>query len=106
MTDQGDGVWFRRTNRRLGIGYNVMPVTWQGWLLTLALTPVILATVFAGDPSIARPASYASFVRMKAAFGLTAVHLAPGTIAALIVAEVLAFVFIVLWKARGLRPLD
>ena len=35
----------------MGWGYNYLPITWQGWVMTLAITPVLLATVFAGDPS-------------------------------------------------------
>ena len=106
MTDQGDGVWFRRGGRRLGYGYNFMPITWQGWVLTLALTPVLLATVFAGDPSMAKPSSFAFFVKMKALLGLNGVHLSPLTVAVLVVAEVLAFLLVTLWKTRTLKPLD
>jgi hypothetical protein len=106
MTDQGDGAWFRRRVRGLGYGYNFMPVTWQGWVLILALTPILLATVFAGDPSMAKPSSVAFFIKMKALLGLNSVHLPPMTVAAMIVGEVLAFLFLALWKTRALKPLD
>jgi hypothetical protein len=104
MSDQGDGVWFRRSAR--GLGYNFVPVSWQGWALILALTPVLLATVFAGDPSMAKPSSVAFFVKAKALLGLNSVHLPPATVAALIIGEVLAFLFLTLWKTRTLKPLD
>ena len=88
MTDQNDGVWFRRTTRRLGFGYNFVPITWQGWVMTVALAPIILATVFAGDASMARrPSSYAFFVKTKALFGLTGLHLSPAAVAVLICAH-------------------
>jgi hypothetical protein len=107
MADQGDGVWFRRTTRRWGYGYNFVPVTWQGWVMTVALAPVVLATVFAGDPSMAKqPSSFAFFVKTKALFGLNGVHLSPLTVAALIVGESLGFLFLILWKTRALKPLD
>ena len=106
MTDQNDGVWFRRRAR--GLGYNFVPVTWQGWVLTLALTPILLATVFAGDPSMAKPSSYAFFVKAKALLRLNGVHMSPVMVAVLIVAEVL-LAFVPgggLWKTQALKPLD
>lgn len=103
MTDQGDGVWFRRRTR--GLGYSYVPVTWQGWVLILALTPVLLATVFAGDPSMAKPSSVPLFIWAKAMLGLNSVHLPPLTVAALMVGEVLAFLVLTLWKTRTLKPL-
>jgi uncharacterized membrane protein YccC len=102
--EDGDGAWFRRSAR--GLGYNFVPVTWQGWLMTLALTPVLLATVFAGDPSMAKPSSFAFFVKAKALLGLNSVGLPPATVAALIIGEVLAFLFLALWKTRTLKSLD
>jgi hypothetical protein len=104
MSDQGDGVWFRRRTR--GLGYNFVPVTWQGWAMTLGLTPVLLATVFAGDPSMAKPSSMPFFLKAKALFGLSGAHLPPVTIAALIVGEVAAFLLLLFWKSRTLRSLD
>lgn len=107
MTDQNDGVWFRRTSRRWGYGYNFVPITWQGWVMTVALAPIVLATVFAGDPSMAsRPSSHAFFVKTKALFGLTAAHLSPGAVAVLIVGEALGFLLLILWNTRTLKPLD
>jgi hypothetical protein len=106
MTDQSDGAWFRVRPRRLGWGYNYVPITWQGWAMALGLGPVIVATVFAGDPSVTRPSNIPTFLKIKALFGLNAVHLPPVTVAVMIVGEVALFVLLLLWKSRSLRPLD
>jgi hypothetical protein len=104
MADQGDGVWFRR--RTWGLGFSFVPVTWQGWVLTLALMPVLLVTGFAGDPSTAKPSNLAFFVRMKALLGLNSIHLRPATVVLLLLVEVLAFLFLTLSKTSTLKPLD
>jgi hypothetical protein len=106
MSDESDGAWFRRRTRTWGLGYNFMPVTWQGWVVTLGLTPVLLATVFAGDPSVTRRSNIPLFLKMKAVVGLSGAHLPPVTVAALIVGEVAVFLVLVLWKSRTLKPLD
>ena len=64
MSDAGDGPWFKVRPRRWGWGYNFIPVTWQGWVMALALGPVILATVFAGDPSLSKPPNIPLFLKM------------------------------------------
>jgi hypothetical protein len=99
-----DGAWFRVRTRRWG--YNHIPVTWQGWVMTLAITPVLLATVFAGDPSRSKTASLPLFLKMKALSGLSGMHLPQVTVAALIIVEVAVFVALVFWKSRTLKPLD
>jgi hypothetical protein len=104
MSDAGDGVWFRRAPRRFGIRYT--PVTWQGWLLTVGLTPVLLATIFAGDPRTMRTTDPALFLKIRSMFGLSGAHLTPGAIAVLIIAEVAVFLGLIVWKSRPIRPLD
>ncbi len=106
MTDQGEGVWFRVRRRRLGWGYNYIPVTWQGWATALGLGPVIVATVFAGDPSTLHTHNPVLFLKAKLLLGLGGAHLPQAMVAALIVGEVMAFVVLLLWKSRSLRPLD
>jgi len=104
MSDAGQGVWFRRQDR--GLGANYVPVSWQGWLLTLGLTPVLLATIFAADPATIHTTNPALLHRMRAWVGLSGAHLAVPVIVVLVIAEVAAFVGIVLWTSRPIRPLD
>jgi len=106
MSDHSDGVWFRVTTRRLGWGYNFVPVTWQGWVMALGLGPVIVATVFAGDPTVSRRSNIPLFLKTKALFGLSGTHLPPITVAALIVGEIGIFLLLLFWKSRALKPLD
>ena len=102
MSDEDGGVWFRR--RRYGFGYSV--ASWQGAVATLVFSIVLLATVFAGDPNTAKPASVPSFLRIKAAVGLSGAHLPLSVMLALILAEVAVFVLFVWWTSRPVRPLD
>jgi hypothetical protein len=104
MTDQGDGAWFRRRTR--GLGYNMVPVTWQGWVMILVFVVILLATAFSGDPNTARPASVPSLLKIKAAVGLSGTHLPVQVMLPLLAAEVGVFVLIVWWKSRALKPLD
>jgi len=106
MTDQSEGTWFRVNPRRFGWGYNFVPVTWQGWVMALGLGPVIVATVFAGDPTITRHSNIPVFLKIKAMFGLSAAHLPTVTVAALIVSEVAVFLVLLFWKSQTLKPLD
>lgn len=107
MSDQGgDGLWFRRMPKTWGMGYNFMPITWQGWAMTLGLGPLIVATVLAGDPTASRRSNIPLFLKVKAMIGLSGVHLPPVTIAALIVSEVALFLLLLFWKSQTLRPLD
>lgn len=106
MTDQSDGVWFRVRPRRWGWGYNFVPVTWQGWAMALGLGPVIVATVFAGDPSTTHARNPELFLMVKALFGLSGAHLPPVSVAAMIVGEIAVFLVLLFWKSRALRPLD
>ena len=74
--------------------------------MTLGLTPLALVTVFIGDPGTVTPSSAAFFVKMKALLGLNGVHLPAVTVISLIIAEVLAFLLLGLWKSRTLKPVD
>jgi hypothetical protein len=104
MSEQGgDSPWFRR-RRAFGIGYNA--ASWQGVVAILVFVAALLVTVVSGDPNTARPSSVASFLKMKAMMGLRGTHLPAPTMTALIVAEVAAFLFVVWWKSRTLKPLD
>ena len=105
MSDErGEGAWFRR--RTWGLGYNFVPISWHGWVTTLALAPVVLATVFAADPSMAKPSSVPFFLRMKAMLGLSGAHLPVQVMLPLILGEAGVFVLIVLRTSRTLKPLD
>jgi hypothetical protein len=95
--------WFQR-RREFGYGYR--PASWQGVAATLVFVAVLLATVFSSDPNMARPAHVASFLELKAMVGLSRTHLPAPTMTGLILAEVAAFMFIVWWKSRTLKPLD
>jgi len=106
MSDHSDGVWFRVRSRRLGWGYNYVPVTWQGWAMALGLGPVIVATVLAGDPTVSHRSNVPLFLKTKALIGLSGTHLQPAMVAALIVGEVAAFLLLLFWKSRALKPLD
>ena len=103
MSDEGgEGVWFRR--RRYGLGYSAS--TWQGGVMTLVFVIILLVTVFAGDPNTARPSSVPTFLKVKAAMGLSGAHLSLPVMLALILGEVGAFLLMIWWKSRTLKPLD
>jgi len=97
-----DGTWFRR--RRIGLGYSA--ATWQGTVATLVFVVIVLATAFSGDPNTVRPASLASFLKIKAMVGLSGTHLPVQVMVGLILAEVAVFLLLVWWKSRSLKPLD
>ncbi len=103
MSDQdGGGAWFRR--RRFGYGYSV--ATWQGFVTTLAFVLALLATIFAADPNTAKPSSVPLFLKMKALFGLSGAHWPVQVMLPLLLGETGAFLFVVWWTSRSLRPLD
>jgi hypothetical protein len=104
MSEQGgDRPWFRR-RRSLGLGYSA--ASWQGVAAILVFVTALLVTVFSGDPNLTRPSKVAAFLRAKTMMGLGGTHLSMPSEAALILAEVAAFMLVVWWKSRVLKPLD
>jgi hypothetical protein len=83
-----------------------VPVAWQGWAMAVGLGPAIVATVFAGDPTVTHRSNIPLFLRVKAMLGLSGAHLPPVTVAALIIGEVAIFLVLLFWKSRTLKPLD
>ena len=76
--------WFRHKS----IGFGVTPMTWEGWLCVLGLLLVVVPTmVLLGDPSPAKPDSFAGLVRLRAELGLGDVRLPFVARYALVVAE-------------------
>jgi hypothetical protein len=80
--------WFRPR----ADGISATPVTWEGWLCTILLVFVILATIGLADPREASGPNAAVFLgRVKEMVGLGRVHLGFAWILGIIAAEIGAF---------------
>ncbi len=95
--------WFQR---RVEFGYGYRPASWQGWAATLALLLFVIVTALLGDPTASRPDKVNRFIMLKADIGLSGAHLPFPVVMGLMIAEVVAFVLFVRWRAAPLKPVD
>jgi hypothetical protein len=98
MSDLGGGrAWFRP--RTYGVG--ATPVSWQGWLVTLAFAVLVFATVSAGAPWREGPAAVWAYLQTHHHIGfdeLWSQHRAAGVA---VILEVAGFIALTRWKSSG-----
>jgi hypothetical protein len=94
--------WFRRK----AIGYGFTPISWEGWLVTLGLLLVVLATMaLLGDPPADEPRVAAWATGWRGRLGLSGVHLPYFVRLVLVIAEGIAFWALVRSRMRRDPPL-
>ncbi len=95
--------WFRPKT----FGYGPAPASWEGWLCTLTLIVLFVATVLLlGDPSPTKPAGVGPLQQLRGDLGLAWLHLPYVTRFALAAIEVTVFLAVALSHMERRPPLD
>jgi hypothetical protein len=89
--------WFRP--RTVGLG--ATPVTWEGWLVTLAFVVLVLATVSAGAPWGEGPAAVSAYLQTRHHIGFDELWSQHRPACLAVVLEVIGFIALVRWKSSG-----
>lgn len=103
MSDErGGDPWFRPKT----YGYGLTPANWKGLVATLMFVVLLVLTTLLSDPAALKPRSTETFMRTKAALGLTAINLPPLGLFAVIAVEFGGFLLFARWMSRPVKPLD
>ncbi|THD77153.1 MAG: hypothetical protein E7812_14460 [Phenylobacterium sp.] len=89
--------WFRP--RTFGIG--ATPVTWEGWLVTLAFVVLITVTVSYGAPWGQGPRAVLAYLHTRHNVGFHDIWPQHAPVVMAVVVEIAGFIALVRWKTSG-----